>query len=473
MSGERGSSTATGCRVWAGSGNDRGAEYWCLILLLLALTVDLVTPVLIWKGMVPAYSRWLSHAVVVAIMVGAYVRMMVLDRIPRGLWLIVWLSAVGIVVALLRGQSIGATLWGWWIMFQFPVLAVWVYLQPRWPGMLAPWLRHLCVAILAAEVVIQIGQYLTGEPPGDNLAGTFGSHGDVTLMLFVLFVLCLALGHWLATGSWKTVALVLALGSVSSVLGALKLFPFAVLLLGMASVVVYGLWKGQPGKLVVYALLMGSVAWAFFGTYNRLVSPARAAPPLESYLNIETLADYFGGLKPVSGSGAYSQRYLMGRNYAITYGWEAIQGDPSALLFGMGLGARGESRTLGTAGVGLLEGTVGLSTGTTLLVMMQESGLVGMGILVAAAAWVVVRLASDIREHPQSEAIELRYGLLLFSLFWPLWMWYTTVWMFRAIMLLYWASLGYVLAEPQLEKGVSEGARLGASSFHRHVSKAP
>jgi hypothetical protein len=38
----------------------------------------------------------------------------------------------------------------------------------------------------------------------------------------------------------------------------------------------------------------------------------------------------------------------------------------------------------------------------------------------------------------------LRYGLLLFSLFWPVWLWYASVWVMRAPMLLYWMLLGYI-----------------------------
>ena len=445
---------------------------WCT-LLLVALAADLITPFLIWKGALPAFTRWVSHAAVAVAMIGAYVRMMVFDRVPRAVWLIVWLSATGIVVAVLRGQGIAATIWGWWIMFQFPLAAVFVYLQWDWPRSPAQGLRLVCTAILAAEVIIQIGQYLTGEPPGDNLAGTFGYHGVAKLMLFTVFVLCLALGQWLADGRWKNLVLVLALGGVSSVLSALKLFPFAVFVLAMVALGLYALRHGQPVKMACYALLIVAVVGIFFRLYNAVVPPVQGARPLESYLDAGTLSEYFGGLTPASGSGRYSERYFLGRNYAVSYGWEAIQRDPSTLLFGMGLGARGESRTLGTAGVGLLEGGLGLTTGTTLLVMMQELGLVGMAILGGFALWTVVTLFAEIRRNPLSGATELRYALLLFSLLWPLWLWYTSMWLFRVPMLLYWGALGYVLVEPQLEKVDAEGARVAGTSDHRHAGSAP
>lgn len=443
---------------------------WCT-LLLVALAADLVTPLLIWKGVLPGYARWVSHAAVAVAMIGAYVRMMVFDRVPRAILLIVWLSVIGVVVAVLRGQRAAATVWGWWIMFQFPLAAVFVYLQWDWPNSVARRLRLLCTAILAAQVIIQIGQYLTGEPPGDNLAGTFGYHGVAKLMLFTVFVLCLALGQWLADGRWKTLVLVLVLGGVSSVLSALKLFPFALFLLAVVALGLYAIRYGQPGRLVCGALLVLAVVWIFFRLYNAVVPPVQGARPLEAYLDPSTLSEYLGGLTPASGTGRYSERYFLGRNYAVSYGWKVIQGDATTLLFGMGLGARGESRTLGTAGVGLLEGGLGLTTGTTLLVMMQELGLLGMCVLGGFALWTIVTLFSDIRRNPQSAATELRYALLLFSLLWPVWLWYTSMWLFRVPMLLYWGALGYVLAEPQLERVETDRSRVDDTSLHRRTGR--
>lgn len=421
---------------------------WTSLLFVLALATDLLTPFLIWKGILPAYTRWLSHAALVTMMIAAYARMMVFDRIPGAVWALVWVSVTGIAVAMLRGQGIVATAWGWWIMFQYPLVALYAYLQPHWPERFPQLLRMACVAILSAEVVVQIGQYLTGEPPGDNLAGTFGKHGTANLVVFIVLVLCLALGRWLASGRWKTLLLVLALGSVSSVLGEIKLFPVAALATGMATVVIYVFQRRQLRKVGQYAILMGAVVWVFFGAYDAVVLPARGTRPLEAYLDPATLAEYLGGLAPAPDTGSYYGRYHVGRNYALSYAWDAISRDTTTFLFGWGLGARGESRTLGTAGLALLQGSLGLTTGTSLLVMMQEMGLVGMVLLAGLILWAVVRLWTDIRTDPLSDAAELRYALLLFSVLWPLWLWYASVWVFRVPMLIYWAALGYVLAEP-------------------------
>jgi hypothetical protein len=418
------------------------------LFFVLALATDLLTPFLIWKGILPAYTRWLSDAAVLIMIIGAYARMMVFDRIPRAMWAIAWVSAIGIGVALLRGQSIGATTWGWWIMFRYPLVGIYAYLQPRWPQRFAQLLRNSCTAVLAGEVIIQIGQYLTGEPPGDNLAGTFGEHGTANLGLFIVLVLCLALGEWLALGRWKTLVLVVALGSLSSALGEIKLFPAAVLALGLAALAIHVIQRRQLRTAVRYAVLIGGVVWIFFTLYDRIVVPTRGTTSLEAYLDPTTLADYLSGAKQISDSGRYYGRYHLGRSFALSYAWEAIRGDTTTLLFGWGLGARGESRTFGTAGLGLLQGGLGLSTGTSLLVIMQELGLVGMVLLGGFILWTVVRLPTEARTDALSDATELRYALALFSLLWPLWLWYSKVWGFAVTMLIYWVAFGYVLGEP-------------------------
>jgi comEA protein len=61
--------------------------------------------------------------------------------------------------------------------------------------------------------------------------------------------------------------------------------------------------------------------------------------------------------------------------------------------------------------------------------------------------WVTISQLKSIKRNPQTPASALRYALVLFSLLWPLWMYYSTVWMMEITMLLYWGSLGYVMRE--------------------------
>jgi hypothetical protein len=415
------------------------------LLFVLALATDLVTPVLIWKGILPSYTRWISHAAVIAMILGAYARMMVYDRVPGSVWIMAWISIVGTSVALLRGQGLSATIWGSYILLQWPLVGLYAYLERYWPRRFAQRLRAFCLAVLGAELAVQVGQYLGGERPGDNLAGTLGWHGTGHLETFILLVTCLALGQWLASQEWTTLIWTLALGSASSVLGEMKLFPFALLALAAMSAVIFVVRGGQLRRLAPFAVLFCVGLVVFVAAYDVAMSPTGGGS-FGRILDPRFLADYLGGAERVTIGGRYL--YDIGRNYALAYGWNEIRRDATTLLFGMGLGARGESNTLSTAGVALLEGRLGLSTGTSLLVMMQELGLVGMAVVGGSGLWIVAALWRGIRNDPQSEAAELRYGLLLFTLLWPLWLWYGTVWYYRVPMLLYWVALGYVLSEP-------------------------
>jgi hypothetical protein len=113
---------------------------------------------------------------------------------------------------------------------------------------------------------------------------------------------------------------------------------------------------------------------------------------------------------------------------------------------GLGIGARGESETLGTSGVGFARSDIGKNAGTSLLVIMQELGFLGVISLGGFFLWLILKLLSGIKHEPLSDLTMLRYGLLLFTLMWPIWLWYTSVWVFRVAMLVYWVVIGYVVS---------------------------
>jgi hypothetical protein len=413
------------------------------LLLALALVTDLLTPFLIWKGILPAYTRWITHASLAIIIAVAYLRMMMLNQIPAAAWVIVGFSLIGVSVALFRGQGILPTAWGLWMMFRYPIVGIYIYLQPSYPERFPQYLRVFCVAVLALEVIVQIGQYLTGELPGDNLAGTFGSHGTGPLVMFILFAFCLALGHWLSQRQWKTVFWVLVLGIISSILGEMKIFLAATLALAALSVIFYIIQGGQLWKLVPFITLLGIAMWAFIFGYNTYVQgPGKV--PLETFIfDPATRSSY---LTSFSRSDHISGIYVMRRSYAMKYGWNAITVDPITFFFGYGIGARGESTTMGTAGV-VMEANPRVFSWSSLLVIMQEMGVVGLIGMAGFILWVTLALFRDIRRDPHSQAVEIRYALLLFSLLWPIWIWYHSVWNFRVAMLLYWGTLGYVFGE--------------------------
>lgn len=414
------------------------------ILLIIALATDIITPFLIWKGILPSAVRWGSHAAIVSMMGLAYARMLWYNRIPAVVWVVASLSLIGVTVAFLHGQRLLPTAWGWWVMFQFPLVGLYAYLQPTWPRRFPQLLLNICVALLGILLLVQIGQYLTGEEPGDNLAGFFADYGTGDMLLFTALVLALALGRWLARGSWRVLALTFALALMASALGEVKFFLVAATALGGLALVVYTLKTGHVWRLAPYTLALLLVSGSFFWVYDEVIGDTRIS--LQAYLeDPDLLQEYLGTATRYERDGRYY--YDVGRNYALRYGWQSLSEDPLTLLFGYGLGARGESRALGTAGTALQEGALGFSAGTSLLVIMQELGLVGMAILGGFLLWVIMSLIHDIRDFPEADGAELRYGLLLFTLLWIMWLWYNKAWTLRVPMLLYWIAVGYVFNE--------------------------
>lgn len=420
----------------------RSGSKTLLLLLLLAFTVDLLTPFLIWKGVLPSAVRWLSDLAVAGMLVLAFAHMLTLDHIPKLALLIVGFSMIGITVALFEGQSMIATTWGWWLFFRFLIVGLFAYLHPIWPNHFARRLVQLCMVVLGLEVVIQLGQYIIGEIPGDNLSGSFGQHGVAPLIMFILFVLCLALGQWLTDGKWHLLVWVLVLGGVSSTLGEIKLFPIAVVVLGGIALIIQMIRGRQLHKLLMYLVLFGTIIIIFTGVYNSVVAEERGTRRLEEYLELQTLDQYLN-FSINRGGG----RYEFGRGFALNLGWKSIQRDITTFLFGMGFGARAESVALGIAGEGLQQGYYGLNSGTSLLVLMQELGLIGLAVLVGINLWIIFTLARDTKMDPGSDITVLRYALILYSICWPLWLWYSKIWNIGVVMLLYWATLGFALSQ--------------------------
>jgi hypothetical protein len=420
----------------------RNQDHMFLTLILVALAVDTITPYLIWKEAIPSSIRWLSHAVVAAMILVAYARVMLFDRVPGLLWLILGISVIGGAVAYSNNQGLSATLWGWWIMFQYPFVGLFAYMQPSWPKDFPRIVRNVLVGILVLTVIVQGIQYWQGATPGDSLAGIFAEHGTGKLVIFILLAFCFALGGWMVKGRWQFLIFVAGVGAISSLLGEIKLFPFAALGIGALSI---ALIRGkQIMKLVLNSVLILGVAGLFLIAYNAFV-PAAENRPLEKFLEFEVLDQYFGFAKQQStgGQNLYSN---VGRNYAIQQIWNDITEDAKTFFLGMGLGARGESQALGIVGIGFSRTALDFTSGTSLLVMMQEFGILGFVSVGGFFFWLILRLFKDIRSNPESELTILRYGLLLFSTLWPVWLWYGSVWSFRVPMLIYWVVLGYVLS---------------------------
>lgn len=418
---------------------------WPSILIILAFTTDLLSPILIWKGIIPGSLRWLSHIAIATMILLIPLRMIAFNRIPLVFWLVCLFSAVGILTALLTGQGLSATIWGWWLLFQFPLVGLFTYLQPAWPISFSKYLIYYLIAIVGLEVFVQMILYLTGELPGDSLAGTFGQNGTGDLVLLLILVLCFVFGEWVLTQKWIKLLLVIFLGIVSSTLGEMKLFLFAVVILGIISLSAFIIRGKKIWKLIPITFILVTAIFTIIPVYNAIVPYAKVTP-LESYINNPALlTKYLAFVKKTTASN--NNYYDIGRNFAVVYGWNKINDNSQDLILGYGIGARTESKTLGIMGRGLEEGDLGVTSGTSILVFIQETGLLGILTLGFIFLVIIFRLFTQIHLNPKSDSNYLRIGLIFYSILWPVWLWYNAAWTLRIPMLIYWSLLGYVMSD--------------------------
>ena len=249
------------------------------------------------------------------------------------------------------------------------------------------------------------------------------------------------------------------LGTISSVLAENKIFPVASLLLAGGAGCIYLYLGGKFSKLLPYIGLLGAGLLLFFVGYNLLV-PAAERRPLQQYLfDAEVRESYNTRIRQSDDSAPTD--FNIGRTFAMQYGWEFIasEADRTVLLFGLGLGARTESSTLGAGGIAFQRDGLGLTRGTGMLVLMQEMGVLGMLAMSSFTLWLAYQLLVDLKRYPHADAAELRVALLIFTVLWPLWLWYKPVFWIRVAMLLYWATVGYVFRQRKFDQEQAEAER--------------
>lgn len=185
-----------------------------IILPILALCIDLFTPYLIWQNILPAWIRWGSHASVAAMIVVYIFRMFGLKHIPRSAWLILAISVIWSYIARGNGQGISVTIWGVWLLLQFPLVSLFMYLQPNPPRHFPGYLRTYGLIVLGMQVIAQLLKYASGVRPGDDLSGLFGRNGTGNAVLFAILMCCIFLGYWLTSRKWVGLVITLMFAAI-------------------------------------------------------------------------------------------------------------------------------------------------------------------------------------------------------------------------------------------------------------------
>ncbi len=206
-----------------------------------------------------------------------------------------------------------------------------------------------------------------------------------------------------------------------------------------------GLLYLSRGKKIDRSILFISAAIlalvAFPLAYNRITAETRQIRTWqETISDTDRTENYFNGINYDADAGIYR----VGRNFAIRYAWESLQDDATVFLFGYGTGARAFSDSFGIIGVRNQYDTLGTMAGTTALILIEELGVLGLSILFLFLFWLAVSLWRCARSDCPEDVRVLAFGLLLFTLFWPIHFWYNRAWTYATPMLLYWGGIGYV-----------------------------
>lgn len=414
---------------------------WTLLLFVMAVVFELLIGILMYYGVVPGVFRWLGDLSVMAMIGLAFGRMMIDDHIPRVVIFVLAVSILGIAVATLQGQGLGATAWGWWIIVKYPLVGLYVFLNRDWPPEFSRWYYRFCFGAMGLQVIVQPLQFLAGEPAGDNLTGTFGRHASQTLFSFIMLTLGLALGYWLVFGDWKALGFVAFAGMLSSALAGIRFFPVPAAILFLAGFLLYVVRGKGIDRTIVFMVLALIALVAFPLAYNRITAETRQSASWQDAMrNAENNSENLNGIRYDPNVGVYRT----GRNFAVRYAWSSIQQDTTTLLFGFGLGARANSGSLGIIGQRHRTNYFGIVTSQMSLIFIEELGVVGMSLLLIFLAWIAFFLWRCARSDCDPDVRVLAYGLLLFSILWPLQFWYNSAWNYAFTMLLYWGGIGYV-----------------------------
>lgn len=416
-------------------------QWWFFVLALLMFS-ELILPFLLWQAGFKQRADFSKEIFAGLLIAPTLIIMLLRDRVPGAMLFIIAATFVWMLVSLLDGQPVSATLWGWWRLFKYPMLLVFAYLIPRWPKDFARWLFRLIVILLTFELGVQFLQVAMGMQFGDSLAGTFGYKGVGPYTMFVFFVISIAFGHWLATGEAKTMVYLIAIGLVGTLLSITKFYLLAAALLGVAALVLHMIRGGKFQQLFIYVALFATAATIFVPIYNSYMN-ARGLRPIQSYLTRDAFEGYLFKDDKATDDGIYK----LGRGAAVTYAWQQIQRDATTTLFGFGLGSRTHSMKLDLTGTTLEDDLYGGGGNTSLGIWIQEYGLVGLGLYFLLNFWIMFKLFRLARTTNDPYVATLAYGLILFTFFWPMWLWYHKAWLHGAMQIFYWVTLGFLFTQ--------------------------
>jgi hypothetical protein len=250
----------------------------------------------------------------------------------------------------------------------------------------------------------------------------------------VSLALAIGLGYWIVKRSARRLLMLVGMCILSCVLGEVKIFPVIVVLMGTLAILVYAYRRRRIlSGLAIVVLVIGS-SLGFVRLYDLVLRPTVS---ITSYLDYRKLIEYF-----TYSSGGPNDVNYVGRLVQLRFVWRQVGPYPFTMLLGQGIGSMETSKSLGTAGISLLTGNLGVFGANSLAALIGDFGLLGvlaLCFLFAGIAWRLFLVKSDEAQDGINKALVIYICTL------PLWMFYMDIWTTPITMFLFWLALGQCL----------------------------
>lgn len=418
------------------------------------ITIEIFTPIIYQNGFLPDSIRWVSHIINLVLFILLFIRFVNNKISIEPLLFFLAVVFLSVIVSISNHQDITATLWGIWIFSRYPIIG---FLASSYEFSATQYKKvaTYLLFLLFSEIIIQIFQYSSGIKTWDNLGGSFFIHGTGALLFVLLLIIVFFFGNWIVYKKSGGLIVAVVIGMISSVFGEMKLFFFALIFIGLLAIAFYMRRNGVNKRLIIAISVIACIVIAFPSFIDRITYVRKGSVSFLQQITDLSFIKRYTTFSYVDVNGNYD----IGRNYAIRYVLNLLSTNNTRLIFGDGIGSRGVSRSLDSIGSQIMQGDLGLFTGSSLVIFLGEMGILSLAYIAVFLIFTIVRCFKIIRLHSLPYLISVSYSVLLFSVFWPVWLWYNTSWTLPGSMPFYWFLWGVVLrySSTHYQRGVYYG----------------
>jgi len=416
-----------------------------IVLFWISLSCDLIFPFFIWKYNFPIILKSIPYLLCLIIVLQVIFRRVFISIKLTGSFLIILLISIqGIIVSFLNSQNVYIIIYAWFVLFRGPLIAYYFKDQYKFGNDYVKILIQILLMIIIFELCFQLYEYLEGSFNMDQRGGSLGEWSTQYLIILEILCLSIMIGFALFKGKYLLLTVSSILVSFSSLLGEMKLFPYAIFIMAILSIIIYVILNRKESKtkifrtVGIFSLIMIVPLFIYLSLYNKFILPTAGKT------FVEISAPKFIKQQETSVQKDTQGNYDVGRTTGIIYVFNQIKTNPVTMIFGEGIGSRSESKSLHILGKSLEKGAITGLTRSSLIIIFSELGIIGILLLFFSMINVIFKLFKMLLHNIQIETACLIFGLLIFTILAPVWLWYGTSWTYPLVLYLYWINIGYI-----------------------------